>query len=352
MGADTYIGWDLGGAHLKMAAIDRHGGINYVQQLATPVWQRDLLCLSDAISEICNQTPCQARHAMTTTAELVDIFTDRCTGIKELIQCLDGHFSEQDYRLYAGRHGLINTAQANTHLSDIASANWHATASFAAQHIPQGVLIDIGSTTTDIIPFAAGRLLNRAYNDHHRLRNDELIYTGSVRTPVMAVVQQIFYAAQWQNIAAENFATMADVYRLTGDLDERHDLMPTADGAEKTQRSSARRLARMLGKDIHDTDNISPLIEIAGRIADAQLEKIDQALSGVLSRSEAKHIDCLVGTGSGNFLSHRLAAKRRLKYIDFTDILYYPGLEQHKVQNCTAAISVAQIARTVDWHSC
>jgi uncharacterized hydantoinase/oxoprolinase family protein len=38
MSFNTYIGWDIGGAHLKVASIDHAGAVNFVNQLATPMW--------------------------------------------------------------------------------------------------------------------------------------------------------------------------------------------------------------------------------------------------------------------------------------------------------------------------
>jgi (4-(4-[2-(gamma-L-glutamylamino)ethyl]phenoxymethyl)furan-2-yl)methanamine synthase len=345
MSFNTYIGWDIGGAHLKMASIDHDGAVNFANQLATPLWQ-GLDSLENAMSEMHNKiTEDSVTHTITMTAELADIFKDRATGVKELAGFLGNHFKKEAFQLYAGNSGLIKADQANSYITDIASANWHATASFVAQTINQGVLIDIGSTTTDIIPFASGQLLNTAYTDHERLRDNELVYTGIIRTPVMAVVNKIYCDGQWQNIAAENFSTMADIYRLTGELNDQDDMMPTADGAGKTACDSARRLARMIGLDLEDENNIRPFIEMSKHIAESHLEIINKSLLKVLSRAESKQINCLLGAGAGRFLVRKLASKNNLKYIDFTDLLSYPEQEEHKVLSCAAAVSVAQIAR-------
>ena len=342
---NTYIGWDIGGAHLKMASIDHTGAVNLVNQLATPMW-KGLDSLETAMTIMRNQiAEDSVTHTITMTAELVDIFKDRKSGVKELTKFLGSHFEKEDFQLYAGNSGLIKADDANSYIADIASANWHATASFVAQNINEGVLIDIGSTTTDIVPFASGQLLNTAYTDHERLRNYELVYTGIIRTPVMAVVNKMFCNGEWQNIAAENFSTMADVYRLTDELDEQDDMMLTADGAGKTPCDSARRLARMVGLDLHDEKNIHPCIEMANHVAHSQLQIINEALSKILSRLHAINTNCLVGAGAGRFLVRKLASMNNLKYVDFTDLLSYPKQEEHKVLSCAAAVSVAQIAR-------
>jgi (4-(4-[2-(gamma-L-glutamylamino)ethyl]phenoxymethyl)furan-2-yl)methanamine synthase len=348
MSFNTYIGWDIGGAHLKMASIDHEGTVNFANQLATPLWE-GLANLENAMSKMRIQiTEDSVIHTITMTAELADIFKDRSTGVKELTLFLSEYFRKETYHLYAGKSGLIKADKANAHIVDIASANWHATASFVAQHINEGVLIDIGSTTTDIIPFASGQLLNTAYTDHERLRNNELVYTGIIRTPVMAVVNKMFCNGQWQNIAAENFSMMADIYRLTGELNEQDDMMQTADSAGKMPCDSARRLARMVGLDIDDEDDIISAIHMAEHVADSHIEIINESLSKILSRPNTKNTKCLVGAGAGRFLVRKLASMNNLKYIDFTDLLSYPKQEKHKVLSCAAAVSVAQIARAIN----
>src|SRR3546814_6190687 len=56
--------------------------------------------------------------------------------------------------IYAGEAGFVPPAAAVRHVRDIASANWHASVRFVAERLGAGLFVDIGSTTTDVIPFA------------------------------------------------------------------------------------------------------------------------------------------------------------------------------------------------------
>ena len=49
---------------------------------------------------------------------------------------------------------FVDSEEAKRNHLKVASANWHALATFAGRYAPNGraILIDIGSTTTDIIP--------------------------------------------------------------------------------------------------------------------------------------------------------------------------------------------------------
>lgn len=348
MTSNIYIGWDIGGAHLKIAALNQQGAINFVQQIATPVWQ-GLDRLIEPLLEIQQQIASRSsHHVITMTAELADIFKDRRNGVKTLAELLAQYFKHQNYQLYAGKCGLINADQVSNHINHIASANWYATASYTAQHIQRGILIDIGSTTTDLIPFSSGQVINTADSDHRRLRASELIYTGIVRTPVMAVVQRLFFDGQWQNIVAENFATMADVYRLTGDLREQDDILATTDSAGKTKHDSARRLARMLGLDFHDIGDIRAMLNLARLIADIQLQHIEDALQKILSRIDLSNADYLIGAGAGHFLVRKMASRNKLKYIDFTETLNHADQDKYSILSCAAAVAVAHIARALN----
>ena len=78
----------------------------------------------------------------------------------------------------------------------------------------------------------------------------ELVYTGLVRSFVMAIAERAPFAGRWSPLINENFATMADVHRILGTLPEGADQMATADGRAKTVAASRARLARMVGRDV------------------------------------------------------------------------------------------------------
>ena len=63
----------------------------------------------------------------------------------------------------------------DAHASDIASANWHASAALIARCCREALLVDMGSTTTDIVPIVAGAVAARGYTDAERLATGELL---------------------------------------------------------------------------------------------------------------------------------------------------------------------------------
>ena len=340
-----YYGWDIGGAHLKLVIVSGNGEISRIKQYPTPLWQ-GLEVLRSRLSENQHQgAELPRHHALTITGELSDLFRNRQAGVESLLTEFAGIFQDEKIEVYAGNAGLLPLETAIEHFDQVASANWHATASYLCTQQPDFVLMDIGSTTTDLILAAHGDILNRAYSDQERLAEGGLVYTGLTRTPVMAVVQEVEFAGQRQAVMAELFATMADVYRITGELDPGKDLMPTADGADKSLPSSGRRLARMLGTDFDEEEPGEDLRMVAEYIADQQLQLIEQKLDHLLELHGMQKEVEIIGAGAGRMLAEKIANRKAYMYTDMDTLLGFSAPEFSGLADCAAAFAVAQLAR-------
>ncbi len=297
------IGWDIGGAHLKAAWLNQKGEVLGVFQEPCPLWQ-GLEKLETALAHILQKLPASVEHhALTMTGELADLFTDKVQGVEEIIAVMQRTLAEKTLFVYAGRLGFIAADLVEPITTgDIASANWVASSRYVAEHIEQGLFVDMGSTTTDILLINNFQLDALGYSDFQRLASSELVYTGMVRTAVMAVVQSVNFAGAEVGVMSEYFATMADVYRLTHELDERHDQTDTADARPKTEQASARRLARMLGCDALDY-SLSDWQNLAYTIRAQQLARIQQACQKQLSRLKTRKKTELVGAGIGRYFN-------------------------------------------------
>ena len=335
------IGWDIGGAHLKLARIDAGGRLVQAAQYATPLWQ-GLDPLRELFAQVGREIERDSvRHGLTMTGELVDVFADREQGVNGLLDVFESGFPGHLAAVYSNDGRFLPLAEARRAWRSVASANWHATASLAARHEPRGVLVDIGSTTTDLVPFEEHRLRHHGGTDQERLRCDELVYTGVVRTPVMALAQRVPFAGSWQNVAADFFATTADVYRVTGDLEDGDDLMDPADHGGKERRDSLRRLARMLGTDAGP--EMEPELRLfAEYIADCQFRLLAESVERLLAERPALRGAPIVGAGCGRFLARRLAVRTNAPYLDFPDLV---GRGSAGAGVCATAVAVALLAR-------
>jgi probable H4MPT-linked C1 transfer pathway protein len=312
----TIVGWDIGGAHLKAARAES-GRIVEAIQVAAPL-RLGLERLARSFAEAKGRIGAADRHVITMTGELADTFASRAEGVAALTALAVTELGSGIW-VYAGRAGLISPEAAADHVEDIASANWHATASLVARR-RTALVMDMGSTTTDLVPVRGGTVIARGYTDAERLAAGELVYTGLVRSFVMATADRAPFAGQWAPLINENFATMADAHRLLGVLPEEVDQMATADGRPKTIEASRARLARMVGRDA-DTAKEHQWTMLAWWFAEAQLRTVHDAAMLVLSRGELPPEAPVVGAGIGEAVLREVTRRLGRDYIPFQHLI-------------------------------
>ena len=340
------IGWDVGGAHLKAVAINRVGRVLGVVQEPCPLWL-GLDRLESALARVTERLrPGEGCcHAVTMTGELADCFADRDAGVLALVRVMGARFGPDAVTIFAGPEGFIAADRVRSgHVKAIASANWMASAMWAASRVRDALFVDVGSTTTDILAISEHRVRNRGYTDHERMRYDELLYSGVVRSPLMALADRGPLAGEWSNLMAEHFATTADVYRLSGELPESADQHPAADGGPKTLDGSRRRLARMFGLD---AAFLPPdrWRQVALFFRERQLERIRMGLELQLSRGLWAQNPVLLGAGTGRFLVQEQARRMQFEYLNFSEMLVLPRQEAELgTDDCAPAAALACLA--------
>jgi (4-(4-[2-(gamma-L-glutamylamino)ethyl]phenoxymethyl)furan-2-yl)methanamine synthase len=337
------VGWDIGGAHVKVAAIDGRGRVVTALQVPCALW-RGLDQLESALDQALTQvrSPAGAGHAATMTGELADLFADRDEGVRRIVATLQQRIDPQRLRVFAGERGLLDPERAIQHPAEVASANWIATAQLVAARRGEALLVDIGSTTADLVAVRERRVQAGGRTDFERLVSGELVYTGVVRTALMSVADAIEFEGLRVPLMAEHFATMADVYRLTGELDERSDQHAAADGAEKTPQASARRLARMIGCDAQGRP-LASWQELARSFRSAQVERIRRAAQQVLLRGQVSPRAALVAAGSGAFLVPELGEALNRPVVEFARLIE-STVEPAALAMCAPAVAVAMLA--------
>ena len=261
-------------------------------------------------------------HVVTMTGELADTFASRREGVERLAALA---------RARAGRHGHhglcgpgrlhSRPTRARQHVDDIASANWHASAALVARAHAARRCSSTWARPRPIScrsPTAQSRA--RGYTDAERLAAGELVYTGLVRSFVMAVADRVPFAGAWTPLVNENFATMADVHRILGNLPDGADQMATADGREKTVAASRARLARMVGRDAADAD-AAAWTALAQWFAEAQLRAIIDGAMLVASAGPLPPDAPIVGAGIGSGLVREVARRLGRSYVPFEELL-------------------------------
>jgi len=312
------VGWDIGGAHLKAARCE-DGRIVATAQVAAPL-RFGLERLGQAFTDakaLVGSANCQI---ITMTGELADTFSSRVEGVARLADTAIRELTPSTVMIYAGRAGFITPENVENHVTDIASANWFASASLLSKKIGSSLFMDTGSTTTDIVPIVNSTVAAHGYTDAERLAKGELVYTGLVRSFLMATAEQVPFAGSWSTLIRENFSTMADVHRILGSLPDGADQMASADGRAKTVAASQARLARIVGRDSNDADS-SAWFALAQYFAEAQIRAITDGGMLVLSRGELPVSAPIVVAGIGANLLREVARRLSRECIDFDSLI-------------------------------
>jgi len=312
------LGWDIGGVNTKVARID------YSQAAAPQVvsiayeLQRDLSALPSVLRAAADQLRAGShdQHGVTMTAELSQAFRTKREGVGFVLDAMVTVFPSDRLHVYTVAGEFVSPEAARTRSLDVAASNWSATARWVAGRISTCIVIDVGSTTTDLIPILEGQVQAEGNTDPDRLLSGELVYTGALRTPVEAVATRVPLRNGTAGIAAEGFALMGDVHLWLGRLSPKNYTSPTPDGRPATREYSGERLARAVCADREMLDE-QAITGMAFAFACAQRDVIVDALRRLRKRHPL--IDTAVLAGLGEFIGREAAECCGLEVISLTD---------------------------------
>jgi probable H4MPT-linked C1 transfer pathway protein len=291
---------DIGGANLKAA-----DGRGYAEVRPFALWRApgDLRGALRAL--IAAAPPCD-RLVATMTGELCDCFSTKAEGVRAIVEALVAAAEGRPTTVYLTDGRFVDPEVAFERPLLAAASNWRALAEFAVRYAEgkPAILIDIGSTTADLIPLTAAGPAAVGATDPERLAAGELVYTGVERTPLCAVASHLPWRGGQCPVAAELFATTVDAYLLLGDLAEEPASLETADGRPRTRCAAHARLARMICADATMFTE-TEACEAAIAVRDAQVRMLQTALCQVRARSSAPP-ERVILSGQGEFLARRL----------------------------------------------
>lgn len=323
-----WIGLDIGGANIKLSRLE--GQFSYPFEL----WKHPER-LTEFLREIVPS--CTAvRAAVTMTGELADGYPTRQDGVLQIVDSVENAFAFAAYYQTSGRFVDADAAKEGWLLT--AAANWHGTARWFARHLPSesGFIIDIGSTTTDVVPVQNGRPVGAANTDLERLAAGELVYTGIRRSPVCGIVRDVKLNGRVIPVANEFFATIEDVYVTLGELGERES-KDTADGRDQCKANAAQRIARMVCTDVAEV-GLNAIVEIAQQVRGAHRELVVAGIRQVVSGHHQLKTEFLV-CGEGEFLAADLLAE-----LGMTQVQRLSELSTELTTDCAAAVAVRRLA--------
>jgi len=312
------LGWDVGGVNTKAARV---ADARLVAARAVPYEiQRDPAALAPLLTQLAGDLdarPADA-HAVTMTAELSQLFRTKREGVGFVLDAVAAAFPAACVRVWGVDARWRTPAEARREPMAVAAANWAATARLVGRLIPDCLLVDVGSTTTDVIPIVGGAPATTSRTDLDRLREGELVYTGAVRTPVEAIAPTVPVRGRAVAVSAEGFALTGDVHLWRGELEPADYSVPTPDGRPATRSFAGERLARVVCADremLEDRD--------VSAIADAVWEAQTGRIGAAIERQRGRHpaLSRAVVTGLGAFLAGAAATRSGLQVVHLADTL-------------------------------
>lgn len=339
----TILGLDIGGANLKAATPDKRA-----VSVPFALWKQPDK-LPAALADLVARFPDAEELAVTMTGELCDCYETKREGVNSILNAVEAAASVRSVGVWStdGEFVTVDAARRN-HLK-VASANWHALATFAGGFAPDkaAVLIDIGSTTTDVIPILNGTPVPQGRTDTERLESRELIYIGTRRTPIAALNLMVDQAA------TEFFATTFDAYLHLGLLPESPSDTDTADGRPSTRAFAFDRLCRMFCGD-RETIPSSRIDDLAEIVAGRHLSLIYQSyiLAGMRLQFELMgqslpaslgEMPAIIASGAGEFVLS-LARQPERDLLAIRESISLTNELGPQVSACAPAYAVAVLA--------
>jgi probable H4MPT-linked C1 transfer pathway protein len=265
------IGIDVGGANLKV--VDDEG----VHIHPCPLWKHasleNLLRLYRTESA-----------AVVMTGELADCFESKQEGIRWIVSTVQKVFPEA---LFYGVDGSFHQDAVPA----LAAANWLVSAEYLQPRYPDMLLLDMGTTTTDIIPLHDLNVL-KGLSDLQRLQKGYLVYHGMLRTSIPAFVRTLQVNGLSTPVSSEHFAITADVHLLLGNITPEEYTCETPDGTVPTRDASIRRIARLVCADPDEAGGEKGIQQIAYQIGQIESEMIVNAVRRVEIASGTSGIVC------------------------------------------------------------
>jgi (4-(4-[2-(gamma-L-glutamylamino)ethyl]phenoxymethyl)furan-2-yl)methanamine synthase len=305
--SSAFLGWDIGGVNTKAARLQGCSDGSALRSVSLPYEvQREPQALGPTLLSAARQLGAEPTdaHAVTMTAELSQAFRTKREGVAFVLDALEAAFPPDRLHVYTVDGRFVSPRDARTEPRAVAASNWAATANWVARWAPTCVLLDIGTTSTDLIPIVNGKTVAEGQTDPERLLSGELVYTGALRTPAEAVARRVPLWGGEAALSAEGFALIGDAHVWLGQLRPEDYTCPTPDGRPVTREFAGERLARTVCADRDMLDD-SAVDAIAAALAGAQVRTIVEALGSL--RRRRPEITTAVVTGLGDFIAAEAA---------------------------------------------
>ncbi|MHC1623196.1 MAG: hydantoinase/oxoprolinase family protein [Candidatus Methanospirareceae archaeon] len=313
-----FLGIDIGGANTKIATSD-----GFVDSLYAPLW-RNKGCIYEVLSEVKQRFGTEIEAVgVVMTGELSDCFERRREGVLHIKEALVTTFEAPKF--FDRNCTFKDGYEVDKDPLSFAATNWLASSTLIAEQYRDVIFVDIGSTTTDVIPIVGGEIKAKR-TDLERLKSGELIYSGVLRTNIATLLKKIAIGEKGEEcgVSSELFAITADAYLVLGCITEadygcsspNSYAFAGRENEEKSRVSAMRRLSRVVCSDLEEIGEDSA-VGIAEQVKNAQVEE----LIAPLGRLKAKYgLETVIAAGIGDFIVKEAANSLNIHFLTLSSI--------------------------------
>jgi len=311
-----FVGIDVGGANTKIATSD-----GFVDSLYAPLW-KDKVCLYDVLTEVNHKFGTEIEVVgVVMTGELSDCFETKREGVLHIKHTLSATFD-------APKFFDVNCTFKDGSVVDkdplaFAATNWLASSKLIAEQYQDAIFVDIGSTTTDVIPIVGGEIKAQR-TDLERLKAGELIYSGVLRTNIAAMLKKVEIGEKGEEcgVSSELFAITADAYLVLGHITEEDYSCDSPnsyaflgrENEEKSRVSAMRRLSRVVCSDLEEIGE-DGAVSIAEQVKRAQVDELSASIERLKEKYGSKMV---VAAGIGDFVAKEAADSVNIRFLSLS----------------------------------
>jgi probable H4MPT-linked C1 transfer pathway protein len=278
------------------------------------------------------------------TGELCGCFSTKREGVLYIKRAVSNMF--EDTKFFDIYCNFKNSSSADKDSLSIAATNWLASAKFLSKEHKDAIFVDIGSTTTDVIPIVDGKIKAKR-TDFERLKYGELIYSGVLRTGVAHLLKRVKVRGEEYGTSSELFAISADAYLVLGYItnDDYSCEKPCNYFAneevekkeeDKRRISAMQRLARVLCSDLDEIGE-EGVVGIAEQVKGAQVEELIDSIKRIKAKYGLKKV---VSAGIGDFIVKEAADSLDMDFLSLSSIY------RKKISAVFPAYAVAKLLET------
>ena len=339
------LGLDIGGANLKATSLEcsenKIEDVNFFNKyIAYDEWKGNNL--KSQIGKLFEKERFD-KIGVTMTSPLMYRHMDK--GVITTLSAVKDITS--NFYVLNNRGDFVDPDQALLNPLEMALSNTAATAKLISQFHENAILLDVGSTSTQIVPIIDGKIEVDAEYPCYGVVTGECLYLGVVRTPVGAIINKIPFRGNEVRLVIDDICSrVGELYYLLGKIPLEKVIItkkiPSMD-LQNDEETIKFRMARLLMLDENMLEE-EEFYNIAQAVYEEHVDITKEYVERIVKKNDLSLDECpCVIMGTGKFL-----AKDAAERAGFKNILGFGDLFEHNIKmNLETSFAVAYLVKEI-----